>query len=137
MVFVTVITGLCSNLLIFLKMIRFPSFFRILKRKLFKAPKVAGISSSVTDFPDIVLLFSCNFPRRFTPESSRYLLLKGKVTQTEELLRGIAATNKKEYPEESLLDLHAEGKVEALGDVRDLFRTKKMLHRTLVSWYAW
>ena len=64
-------------------------------------------------------------------------MLKGKVTQTEELLRGIAATNKKEYPEESLLDLHAEGKVEALGDVRDLFRTKKMLHRTLVSWYAW
>jgi len=73
----------------------------------------------------------------FTPESSRYLLLKGKVTETEEILRGIAATNKKDYPEEPLLDLHAEGKVQALGDVRDLFRTKKMLHRTLVSWYAW
>lgn len=63
--------------------------------------------------------------------------MKGKVTQTEEILRGIAATNKKEYPEEPLLNLHAEGKVEVLGDVRDLFRTKKMLHRTLVSWYAW
>ena len=75
--------------------------------------------------------------RRFTPESSRYLLLKGRVTETEQILRQIATTNKKEYPEEPLLDLNAEGKVQALGDFRDLFRTKTMLHRTLVSWYAW
>ena len=89
------------------------------------------------DITNTVLRFSLDFSCRFTPESSRYLLLKGKVTETEEMLRGIAATNKKEYPEESLLDLRAEGKVQALGDMRDLFRTKKMLHRTLVSWYAW
>ena len=88
-------------------------------------------------FLTLFRIFSPRVPCRFTPESSRYLLLKGKVTETEEILRGIAATNKKEYPEEPLLDLHAEGKVQALGDVRDLFRTKKMLHRTLVSWYAW
>ena len=74
---------------------------------------------------------------RFTPESSRYLLLKGKVTETEQILRRIAATNKKTYPEEPLVDPNADGKLQDLGDVRDLFRTKKMLHRTLVSWYAW
>ncbi|KAJ7391895.1 hypothetical protein OS493_016191 [Desmophyllum pertusum] len=73
----------------------------------------------------------------FTPESSRYLLVKGKVTETEEILRRIASTNKKEYPEEPLLNPNADGKVQNLGDFRDLFRTKKMLHRTLVSWYAW
>ena len=74
---------------------------------------------------------------RFTPESSRYLLLKGKVTETEQILRRIAATNKKTYPDEPLVDPNADGKLQDLGDVRDLFRTKKMLHRTLVSWYAW
>lgn len=77
------------------------------------------------------------FKFRFIPESSRYLLLKGKVTETEEVLRDIAAANKKDYPEEPLYNPSADGKVQNMGDVRDLFRTKKMLHRTLVSWYAW
>ncbi|PFX33207.1 Solute carrier family 22 member 5 [Stylophora pistillata] len=72
----------------------------------------------------------------FTPESSRYLLLKGKVTETEQILRRIATTNKKTYPDEPLVNPNAEGKVQDLGDFRDLFRTKKMLHRTLVCWYA-
>ena len=74
---------------------------------------------------------------RFIPESTRYLLLKGRVTETEEVLRDIAATNKKDYPDEPLYNPSADGKVQKMGDVRDLFRTKKMLHRTLVSWYAW
>ena len=74
---------------------------------------------------------------RFIPESTRYLLLKGKVAETEEILREIATTNKKEYPNEPLFNPSADGQVQQMGDVRDLFRTKKMLHRTLVSWYAW
>ncbi|XP_073236128.1 organic cation transporter protein-like [Porites lutea] len=73
----------------------------------------------------------------FTPESTRYLLLKGKLKETEEILRNIATTNKKKYPEEPLYNPSADGKVQLLGDVRDLFATKKMCHRTLVSWYAW
>lgn len=100
---------------------------------------MVGTRCSVADIADTVLpiFFFSDVSCRFTPESSRYLLLKGKVTETEEILRGIATTNKKEYPEEPLLDLRAEGKVQALGDFRDLVRTKRMLHRTLVSWYAW
>ena len=74
---------------------------------------------------------------RYVPESTRYLLLKGNIKETESILRNIAATNKKEYPEEPLYNPSAEGKVQQLGDVRDLFRTKKMCHRTLISWYAW
>ena len=65
------------------------------------------------------------------------MLLKGKVTETEEVLRDIAATNKKKYPDEPLYNPSADGKVQKMGDFRNLFRTKKMLHRTLVSWYAW
>lgn len=78
-----------------------------------------------------------NLVSRFVPESSRYLLLKGKLSETEEILREIAATNKKKYPEEPLYNPCADGKVQQIGDIRDLFRTKKMVHRTLVSWYAW
>ncbi|XP_078376214.1 organic cation transporter protein-like [Oculina patagonica] len=103
---------------------------------------LAGLAYAVRDWRHLSVI--CAVPGLisfagwwFTPESSRYLLLKGKVTETEKILRQIATTNKKEYPEEPLLDLNAEGKVQALGDFRDLFRTKRMLHRTLVSWYAW
>ena len=85
----------------------------------------------------IRILVSCSFFLRYVPESTRYLLLKGNIKETESILRNIAATNKKEYPEEPLYNPSAEGKVQQLGDVRDLFRTKKMCHRTLISWYAW
>ncbi|XP_078378347.1 organic cation transporter protein-like [Oculina patagonica] len=103
---------------------------------------LAGLAYGVRDWR--ILSIICAAPGlpsilawRFIPESSRYLLLKGRVSETEEIFRDIAATNKKEYPEEPLYNPCAEGKVQQMGDVRDLFRTKKMLHRTLVSWYAW
>lgn len=103
---------------------------------------LAGLAYGVRDWR--ILSIICAAPGlpsilgwRFIPESSRYLLLKGKVTETEEVLRDIAAANKKDYPEEPLYNPSADGKVQSMGDVRDLFRTKKMLHRTLVSWYAW
>jgi hypothetical protein len=73
---------------------------------------------------------------RFVPESARYLILKGKVKETEGILRKIAQVNKKEYPTEPLSDPTTQGE-QKLGDFRDLFRTKKMIHRTLVSWYSW
>jgi len=103
---------------------------------------LAGLAYGVRDWR--ILSIICAAPGlpviiawRYVPESTRYLLLKGKVAETEEILREIATTNKKEYPNEPLFNPSADGKVQNLGDVRDLFRTKKMLHRTLVSWYAW
>ncbi|XP_020616372.1 organic cation transporter protein-like isoform X1 [Orbicella faveolata] len=103
---------------------------------------LAGLAYGVRDWR--ILSIICAAPGlpsilgwRFIPESSRYLLLKGRVTETEDVLRDIAAANKKEYPDELLYNPSADGKVQKMGDVRDLFRTKKMLHRTVVSWYAW
>ncbi|KAK3740890.1 hypothetical protein QZH41_013408 [Actinostola sp. cb2023] len=72
----------------------------------------------------------------FVPESARYLILKGKINEAEQVLRHIAKVNKKEYPTEPLHDPTQDGE-QKLGDIRDLFRTKKMIHRTLVSWYSW
>ncbi|XP_022803502.1 solute carrier family 22 member 15-like [Stylophora pistillata] len=103
---------------------------------------LAGLAYGVRDWR--MLSIVCSAPGlisilawRFVPESSRYLLLKNKLAETEEILREIAATNKKKYPEEPLDNPCADGKVQQIGDFRYLFRTKKMVHRTLVSWYAW
>jgi len=73
---------------------------------------------------------------RFVPESVRYLLLKGKIKETEKVLRHIAHVNKKDYPSDPLHDPTQDGE-QKMGDIRDLFRSKKMVHRTLVSWYTW
>ena len=104
----------------------------LLARKAFLSKEHRFECSKSTRIP-----VSCSFFLRYVPESTRYLLLKGNIKETESILRNIAATNKKEYPEEPLYNPSAEGKVQQLGDVRDLFRTKKMCYRTLISWYAW
>ena len=103
------------------------------KGYIFLSKIVCEIKVKVFDLEAEPGIFLC----RFTPESTRYLLLKGKLSETEEILRNIAATNKKKYPEEPLCNPSADGKVQQLGDVRELFASKKMCHRTLVSWYAW
>ena len=99
--------------------------------------RVKNSLSFTTQLETMKTFIKFNLVLRFVPESSRYLLLKGKLAETEEILREIAATNKKKYPEEPLDNPCADGKVQQIGDFRDLFRTKKMVHRTLVSWYAW
>ena len=69
----------------------------------------------------------------FTPESVRWLLKKGRVSEAREILKKVARINGKEMPEEEL-DLPKE---ERLGDFRDLFSSLKMMHKTLGSWFAW
>ncbi|XP_078378344.1 organic cation transporter protein-like [Oculina patagonica] len=93
--------------------------------------RILSIICAATGLPAAIFIW------RFVPESTRYLLLKGKIADAENVLRKIAATNKKEYPEEPLSNPKAQGKVQSMGNVLDLFRTKRMTHRTLVCWYAW
>ena len=70
---------------------------------------------------------------RFIPESSRYLLVKGRVKETEKILRKIAEVNKKEYPDVELVHF----KEQTTGNIRDLFHSRQMTHKTLVSWFCW
>lgn len=70
---------------------------------------------------------------RFVPESSRYLLVKGKTKEAEKILRKIATVNKKEYPVVDLVCFEEQSR----GDIRDLFRSWKTTHKTLVSWFSW
>lgn len=72
----------------------------------------------------------------FTPESVRWLLKKGRVSEAREVLGKVARLNGKEMPDEALL-LPNDEKVERLGDHCDLFITARMTHKTLASWLMW
>lgn len=68
-----------------------------------------------------------------TPESVRWLLKKGRVSEAKRSLAKVAKVNGKEMPDEPL----ALPKQENLGDFRDLFSSPNMIHRTLGSWFIW
>lgn len=79
---------------------------------------------------------------RFTPESLRWLIVQGKVEEAKEILRKIADFNKKELKEADLALLDETSREESaqvlrFGDVRDLFATRKLGIRTVVSWCGW
>ena len=72
----------------------------------------------------------------FIPESVRWLLKKGRVIEAREILGKVARLNGKEMPDEKLY-LSSDEQNERLGDFRDLFRSPKMIHKTLGSWLVW
>ncbi|KAL9979757.1 hypothetical protein ACROYT_G017467 [Oculina patagonica] len=69
-----------------------------------------------------------------TPESVRWLMVRGKVEEAKEIFRKMARVNKRSMPDE---DLQVPQNDDRLGDVRDLFATRKMAKTTLLSWYCW
>ncbi|KAK3748299.1 hypothetical protein QZH41_007334 [Actinostola sp. cb2023] len=75
----------------------------------------------------------------WTPESLRWLLTKGKLDEAKKTLRNVARVNRRQFTDKDMDSLVTEEpeKKERLGDVRDLFVSRAMTHRTLVSWYGW
>lgn len=51
-------------------------------------------------------------------------------------LSKVAKVNGKEMPD-AALKLPNDEKKERLGDIRDLFSSRKMTHKTLASWLMW
>ena len=49
----------------------------------------------------------------------------------------IANVNGKILSSDELKSVEGESENKKLGDVRDLFASRAMAHRTLVSWYSW
>ncbi|KAJ7383543.1 hypothetical protein OS493_027206 [Desmophyllum pertusum] len=86
----------------------------------------------VTGAPGILLMAGWFF----VPESVRWLLKKGRVTEARETLSKVARLNGKEMPD-ATLQLPNDEKMERLGDFRDLFISAKMAHKTLASWLMW
>lgn len=73
----------------------------------------------------------------FSPESLRWLLVKGKMEKAEKLYRKIARVNGKELPMEELeIDTRTDEKTR-LGDFRDLFKSRSLTMTTLISWFCW
>lgn len=83
----------------------------------------------VTGVPGIV--FAAGY--FFIPESVRWLLKKGRYTEARKTLSKVALLNGKEMPDEPIY----LPKEERLGDIRDLFSSPKMAHKTLGCWFMW
>ena len=69
-------------------------------------------------------------------------MAKGKVEQAKETFRKIAQVNKKVIGEDQIALLgqtsaEESARIQRLGDIRDLFATRRLAFRTLVSWYGW
>lgn len=77
-----------------------------------------------------------SLPLSFCPESVRWLLKKGRVSEARGVLGKVAKLNGKEMPDDAL-QLPYDEKMERLGDFRDLFSSAKMVHKTLASWLMW
>ncbi|XP_015765264.1 PREDICTED: solute carrier family 22 member 15-like isoform X1 [Acropora digitifera] len=73
----------------------------------------------------------------WSPESLRWLLVKGKMEEAEKLYRKIARINGKELPETSLEIDSIEVTQTRLGNFRDLFKTRTLAKTTLISWLCW
>ncbi|KAK3748637.1 hypothetical protein QZH41_004513 [Actinostola sp. cb2023] len=86
-------------------------------------------------FPGVMLVFLAGF----TPESLRWLLMKGKTAEANKTLKEAARVNGKVITDEELVALKKDNGEEKarLGDIRDLFASRVMVYRTLISWYCW
>lgn len=73
----------------------------------------------------------------YIPESSRWLLVKGRAKEASEQLLKVAKVNKKEIPLDKLTLVDENPTQQRLGDIRDLFSTSTMVTRTLISWFIW
>ena len=68
---------------------------------------------------------------RISPESPRWLIVKRNTSKAKDLCMSIAHVNDKNIPTEEikLEEIHEE----TMGDIRDLFLSRKMAVKTLIT----
>lgn len=77
------------------------------------------------------------FSNRLVPESVRWLMTHGKIAQAEKILKRVAKINRKEMPDDTLgLPRDQKGAQQEAG-FTDLFRTRSMTKKTIISWISW
>lgn len=73
---------------------------------------------------------------RCIPESVRWQLTHGRVKNAEDSLTRVAKFNRKGMPSEHL-GFPEEKKPTKEATFLDLFRSKSMTKKTLISWFSW
>lgn len=77
------------------------------------------------------------FSLRFTPESLRWLIVKGKNDEALKLCNKVAKLNGKQISDGEMKLEVDEKDSQRLGDVRDLFGSLQMAKKTLIVLYCW
>ena len=86
---------------------------------------------------EVVGLWRTYLISRLIPESVRWLVTHGEMSQAETLLERVAKTNKKEMPEEGLGLPDDQKSTQREAGFMDLFRTRSMTKKTIISWISW
>ena len=77
------------------------------------------------------------FLSRLVPESVRWLTTHKRTGEAEKLLERVAKTNKKAMPEESLSLPQDQKVTEREAGFMDLFGSRSMTKKTVISWISW
>ena len=74
---------------------------------------------------------------RVIPESMRWLLTHDQVEEAEKVLRRVARVNKKPMPDERLGQPENQKKQSREAGFKDLFGSRSMAKKTVISWISW
>ena len=99
----------------------------------FDKTKIFVVNLKLENASENATAVTCS-PCSFTPESVRWLMIKGKMGEAVNVFKRMARVNKTIMPQEELKLPNDDQK---LGDARELFATRKMTQKTLMSWYSW
>lgn len=88
-------------------------------------------------FADHFFLVVSFVTNRLVPESIRWLMTHGRIAQAEKLLKRVAKVNKKEMPDEGLALPEDQKSTQREAGFRDLFGSRAMAKKTVISWISW
>lgn len=74
---------------------------------------------------------------RIVPESVRWLMTHRRAGEAEKILKRVAKTNKKPMPEEGLGLPDDQKTTEREAGFMDLFGSRSMTKKTVISWISW
>ena len=74
---------------------------------------------------------------RIVPESVRWLMTHKKIREAENILKRVAKTNKQAMPEEGLGLPEDQKTAEREAGFMDLFGSRSMTKKTIISWISW